>query len=110
MRYPDGSYRWVRLHGLCIRDATGKPYRMAGSISDIDARKRAEEALRSSEEQYRAIFNAAADAFVLRDAQARVVDVNPAFLQISGYTREEVVNQSRWIFALPHTQELGAEM
>src|SRR5581483_6181464 len=52
MRHADGSYRWVRVHGLCIRDAAGKPYRMAGSISDIDARKRAEEALRVSEERY----------------------------------------------------------
>ena len=36
---------WVRIHGLAIRDAQGKPYRMAGPISDIDARKRAEEAV-----------------------------------------------------------------
>ena len=106
----DGNERWVRVHGLCVRDASGKPYRMAGSISDIDARKRAEEALRASEEQYREIFNAAADAFVLRDAQARVVDVNPAFLEISGYTREEVVSGTRWIFALPEMAEKAKAM
>ena len=110
LRQPDGIYRWRRIHGLCIRDAEGKPYRMAGSISDIDARKRAEDALRASEEQYRGIFNAAADALVLRDAQARVVDVNPAFLQISGYTRDEVINATRWIFALPEMAELAREM
>jgi PAS domain S-box-containing protein len=110
VRHADGSYRWVRVHGLCVRDASGRPIRMAGSISDIDARKRAEEGLRSSEEQYRGIFNAAADALVLRDPQARVVDVNPAFLQISGYSREEVVSGTRWIFALPETAELAREM
>ena len=105
MRHPDGQYRWLRIHGLCSRDAEGKPVRMAGSTSDIDARKRAEEALRTSEEQYRAIFNAAADAFVLRDANARVIDVNPAFLEISGYTREEVLEGKRWIFALPEMSD-----
>ena len=110
MRHADGTYRWVRVHGLCLRDAAGKPYRMAGSISDIDDRKRAEEALRASEEHYRAIFNAAADALVLRDAEAKVVDVNPAFLQISGYTRDEVVSGTRWIFALPEMAELAKEM
>ena len=77
---------------------------------DITAQKRAEEALRTSEEQYREIFNAAADAFVLRDGQARVVDVNPAFLQISGYSREEVVSGTRWIFALPEHADVAREM
>jgi len=110
LRQPDGVYRWRRIHGVCVRDAEGRPHRMAGSMSDIDARKRAEDALRGSEEQYRAIFNAAADALVLRDDRAQVVDVNPAFLQISGYTREEVVSGTRWIFALPEMAELAREM
>ena len=49
---PDGVYRWRHLRGVCVRDADGKPLRMAGSISDVDARRRAEEALRLSEERY----------------------------------------------------------
>ena len=52
VRQPDGSYRWRRMQGLCVRDADGKPLRLAGSISDVDARKRAEAALRLSEERY----------------------------------------------------------
>ncbi|MEJ7928568.1 PAS domain S-box protein [Ramlibacter sp. AN1015] len=58
---------------------------------DITQAKRAEQALRDSEEQYRAIFNASADALVLRDAQYRAVEVNPAYTLVSGYTREEVM-------------------
>jgi PAS domain S-box-containing protein len=110
MLHPDGRYRWIRIHGLCLRDASGKPYRMAGSTSDIDARKRAEQALLTSEEQYRSIFNAAADAFVLRDASAKVIDVNPAFLQLSGYSREEVLGGRQWIFAQPEANALAGEM
>jgi PAS domain S-box-containing protein len=60
---------------------------------DITARKRAEQALRASEEQYRAIFKATADALVLRDAQFRIVDVNPAYEARSGYSREEVIGR-----------------
>ena len=52
-------------------------------------------ALRASEEQYRAIFNAAADALVLRDADFRIVDVNPAYEAMSGFTRDEVVGATR---------------
>ncbi|HYM47525.1 MAG TPA: PAS domain-containing protein, partial [Burkholderiaceae bacterium] len=49
---PDGEYRWIRHRNKCVRDAAGRPIRVAGSISDIDAHKRAEEALRESEERY----------------------------------------------------------
>ena len=61
------------------------------------AQARASEALRASEEQYRAIFNATADALVLRDAAFRIVDVNPAYEAMSGYAREEVLGADRVI-------------
>ncbi len=50
--HPDGISRWIRVRGVCVRDAAGRPLRMAGSVSDIDARKRAEESLRQSEARY----------------------------------------------------------
>jgi len=104
----DGSAIQVEVRTIPIQHR-GRPHVLAIS-RDVTERKRAEAAVRASEEQYRAIFNATADALVLRDAQARVVDVNPAFLAISGYTREEVVGQSRWIFALPEMAALGSDM
>ena len=77
---------------------------------DISGRKRAEEALRASEEQYRAVFNATTDALVLRDADRQVVDVNPAFLAMSGFTRDEVINEKRWFFAGPEMNAVAKEM
>jgi PAS domain S-box-containing protein len=52
VRHPNGEYRWIRHRNKCVRDAAGRPIRVAGSISDIDAQKRTEEALRESEERY----------------------------------------------------------
>ena len=52
VQHQDGSWHWVRARGLCLRDADGKPLRLAGSVSDIDAHRRAEDALRESEERY----------------------------------------------------------
>jgi PAS domain S-box-containing protein len=44
-----GPERWVRTRGVCVRDERGVAQRMAGSVSDIDARKRTEQALRQTQ-------------------------------------------------------------
>lgn len=46
--HPDGSFRWVRVRGICVRDQQGVATRMAGSVSDIDSHRRAEAALRQA--------------------------------------------------------------
>ena len=46
------QWRWVRVRGLCVRNAAGEPLRMAGSVTDIDSRRRAEDAMKLSEERY----------------------------------------------------------
>jgi diguanylate cyclase (GGDEF)-like protein/PAS domain S-box-containing protein len=43
--HKDGTYRWVLVRGLAVRDAGGEAYRMAGSLTDISDRKQAEEQL-----------------------------------------------------------------
>ena len=52
VQLPSGEYRWIRHRNKCVRDSNGRPIRVAGSVSDIDPHKRAEEALRQSEERY----------------------------------------------------------
>jgi PAS domain S-box-containing protein len=39
---PDGQWRWLLVRGRCLRDATGKPYRLVGSTIDITAEKQAQ--------------------------------------------------------------------
>jgi PAS domain S-box-containing protein len=88
-RNRDGSLHWDEV---VLKKATiaGKPRILAFS-REITERKLAEQALRASEEHYRAIFNASSEGLVLRDADFRVVDVNPAFLAMTGYSRDEVL-------------------
>ena len=47
LRCKNGSYRWFRARGLAVWGASGRATRMAGSISDISARRAAEQALRA---------------------------------------------------------------
>ncbi len=47
LRAQDGGWRWFESRALTLRDTEGRPLRVIGSVTDIDGRKRAEEATRA---------------------------------------------------------------
>ncbi len=61
---------------------------------ELAERKRAEEALRESEERYRTMMEQAADAVFLHDGNGRILDVNRKACQSLGYSREELLAKS----------------
>ena len=63
--------------------------RILALARDITDRKVAEEALRASEEQYRAMFNASIDGLALWNAAGEIVDTNPALWRMYGYSDGE---------------------
>ena len=65
----------------------------ARAVSELE-RRGAADALRASDEQYRAIFNTSMDGMVVLDAQGRMVDANPAFLALFGYSREQLAGMA----------------
>jgi len=98
-RRRDGTVFDMELRGVAMT-YQGRPHRLA-IVRDITERKRANEDLLRSEEQYRAIFNASEDALVLWDSSLRRVDVNPAYERIFGWTRDEVIGHAFRQRALP---------
>jgi len=83
-----GEVRWVEDRNLCLRDAAGTLTHVQGIVLDITDRKRAEQELRSSEAQYRALFESTSDAVLLADGTSFIA-CNLAALQMFGATSQE---------------------
>ncbi|MHB9090693.1 MAG: PAS domain S-box protein, partial [Chloroflexota bacterium] len=86
-----GNSVWVRLNASLVRDAAGQPQYFVAQMEDITERKRAAEALLLSEERFRAIFERSAIGIALTDMEGRIVEANPAYLQMIGYTADELL-------------------
>jgi len=85
-------------------DPAPRPAHVLYMGRDVTERKRTEEALRASEEQYRAIFNASADALVLWDNQYRRVDVNPPTGDYAGPARKSSARATKTRASLRSTR------
>ena len=70
-------------------------------FDNITKRKRAEQALQTSESNYRTLIESAADGIIASDAQGRIDDVNAMACRMLGYTREEVMGLSIGHFLAP---------
>lgn len=88
---PNGELRIVHSQGDLTRDASGRPRSMFGTIQDITERKRAEEALRDSEEQWRAVFENNPTMYFMVDATGTIVSVNPFGAEQLGYRVDELI-------------------
>ena len=90
-----GRETWVRTLKAPVRDADGAIVGICGVFSDIADRKRAEEALRVSEERFSKIFRASPIGLsITRMVDGKYIDVNEAFLGLFGYTREEALSHT----------------
>lgn len=91
---PNGSKVPVELSSATFKGADG---RLLSNmvIRDLTAIKRNEESLRLAAN----VFTHAHESIIIADAEARIIDVNATFTQITGYTRDEVLGQSPHILS-----------
>src|SRR5262245_675555 len=92
-RSKDGSTRWHLSRGTVVRTPEGKPLRFIGTTVDITDLKRAEEALRESEQRFRGTFENAAVGIAHMRPNGQHLRVNQKCCDILGYTREELLGK-----------------
>jgi PAS domain S-box-containing protein len=90
VRRADGEYCWWFFRNVPLRDETGKLVRWYGTAVDIEDRKRAEQALRKSEERWRSVFENSAVGVALTDMTGRFLAANHVYQTMVGYTEEEL--------------------
>jgi PAS domain S-box-containing protein len=87
----DGFTVWINLTASLVRERLGEPAYFIAVIEDITERKKAEEALRQSEERYRAVVKQSADGIYLVDADTgHILETNPALQNMLGYGADEL--------------------
>jgi PAS domain S-box-containing protein len=88
----DGPHTSI-VHKFPLFDNHGNIYATGGVATDITERKKAEEARRYSEEQYRTVVETATDAVVSIDEDSKILFVNPATTKIFGYDTSELIGR-----------------
>jgi len=93
LRTSDGSFRAVEIAISMIRLDENKNLRVVGTITDVEERRRAEQALSEAEKKYRAIVENAAGGIYQVTPEGFFISANPAMAKILGYSSPEELLQ-----------------
>lgn len=94
--------RWLQARG---RTEPGDVSAVAGVVLDISDRKKAEASAQASELQFRAMFEHAPVGIVITEPDGRFQDVNAAYCAITGYSREELLDENFPFVELTHVDD-----
>jgi len=91
LKKKDGTLFYGSVTAVAVKDETGKVKYYDGIIEDITERKRAEEALKKSEERYKYLIDHVSDITVVVDKNGRFQFVNKKAVETIGYSMEEII-------------------
>ena len=99
IRRNDGAVRWIWAQGRSRRDKEGRPLRLSGIVRDVTARKKMEEDLRESEDQFRTLANAIPQLCGMANPDGRFFWTNQRWCDYSGLTPKQIEGWG-WMSAL----------
>ena len=102
----DGRYRWFRERIRTARNAAGKATRIAGSISDIDAQRAAEDALQECEARFHHVIQGSSEGIWDWDQQRRRYYISSGMKALLGYSESELPNERASFFHVMHPADL----
>lgn len=97
----DGTSLIGSVSAVALKDERGEVKYYDGIIEDITERKRAEEALRESEQRYRTLFERNPNPIAIINEKGRYLDANPAFLKFVERTKKSLLQMSVFDFSPP---------
>lgn len=104
--HKDGKYRWFLMRGLALRDEQGKAYRIAGSSTEITARKTYEKHLHQNESRMRMVLDHIVDAIITTNDKGVIESVNSAAETMFGLSSEQMIgNMFSTLLAEPYRQQ-----
>jgi diguanylate cyclase (GGDEF)-like protein/PAS domain S-box-containing protein len=89
-----GEVIWVRRTMSVVRDNVGAPVFVISVVEDVSERKRAEEALRLSEQILRTTFSQAGVGILISAPDLRILHVNDKYCDLLGYSRAELLDMT----------------
>ena len=105
-----GHEVWALLSFSLVRDADRSPLYFIAQIQDITEIKRAEEALRESEELFRNTFEHAPIGMVLVSMTGRFQQVNQSMCEMLGYSEEELTSTTWQAITHPDDLDIGLDL
>jgi two-component system sensor histidine kinase UhpB len=106
LRRADGEYRWFLNRTVPLRDEQGDIVKWYGTATDIEDRKRAEDALRESEEKFRQLAENVREVFWLTTPDMdELLYVSPAYANIWGRSLESLRQQPRSFMEAIHPED-----
>ncbi len=99
----DGAVIWVRFTVRAVRGEAGEILHYEGALEDVTDRRRAEEALRASEERFRSLVQNASDLISILDADGTVRYESPSHGRVLGLEPE--AHAGRSLLDLVHPED-----